>query len=189
MKGRFFNMENIKNFLMFGSMMIIAVGIGLTINKKVIINARVPSGSMENTIMTGSKMIGLRTAYMFSEPKRWDIVIFKYPDDEQQLFVKRIIGLPREKVTIKDSKIYINDSTKSLEESYLKEEWHWENGSLECGGELVYQVPEDSYFVLGDNRNHSKDSRVWKTTHFVKRNEIMAKAEFVYYPLNQIKIL
>ena len=66
----------------------------------VIINANIPSGSMENTIMTNDKLIALRTSYWFNDPKRGDIIIFKYPDDESQLFIKRIIGLPGDKVEI-----------------------------------------------------------------------------------------
>lgn len=76
----------------------------------VIINATVPTGSMEHTIEPGDDLFGLRLAYQFSEPKRGDIVIFRFPDDETQKYVKRVIGLPGEKVTIEDAKIYINDS-------------------------------------------------------------------------------
>ena len=161
---------------------IAAVVIAFLVNNFVIINANVPSGSMETTIMTKDRMLGNRLAYKTGDIKRGDIVIFKFPDDESQLFVKRVIGLPGEKVTIKDSKIYINDSKEPLKETYLKEDWYWENGSEESGGELVYQVPEDSYFVLGDNRNNSKDSRLWTTTNYVSKSKIIAKAEFVYWP-------
>ena len=166
-----------KEFFSWVRIFVVAIALALCINNFLIINANVPSGSMENTIMTGSRMIGLRTAYWFKEPQRGEIIIFKYPDDESENFVKRVIGLPGEKVTIKDSKIYINDSKEPI-----KEDWYWENGSEESGGELVYQVPEDSYFVLGDNRNNSKDSRLWTTTNYVSKSKIIAKAEFVYWP-------
>ena len=71
-----------------------AVLIALAIDNFVIVNAQIPSGSMENTIMTGDRVIGNRFAYSFSDPQRFDIIIFRYPDDESQLFIKRIIGLP-----------------------------------------------------------------------------------------------
>ena len=84
-----------------------AVLIALAIDNFVIVNAQIPSGSMENTIMTGDRVIGNRFAYSFSDPQRFDIIIFRYPDDERQLFIKRIIGLPGETVEIRDGKIYL----------------------------------------------------------------------------------
>ena len=88
----------------------------------VIINANIPSGSMENTIMTNDKLIALRTSYWFNDPKRGDIIIFKYPDDETEWFIKRVIALPGETVLVKDGKVYINGSKKALSEPYIKEE-------------------------------------------------------------------
>ena len=135
--------------------------------------------------MTGDRMIGLRMAYWFSEPKRGDIVIFKFPDDESQTFVKRVIGEPGDKVVIKDAKIYINDSEEPLDEPYLPEEWE-----VGCGDdvEMEYNVPEDSYFVLGDNRNVSHDARFWTNT-YVKEDKIIAKAIFKYWPFDHKGIL
>lgn len=157
---------------------VFAVVIAFVINNYIIINANVPTGSMENTIIHGDRMIGLRTAYWFSDPQRGDIVIFKFPDDETETYVKRIIGMPGDKVVIKDAKIYINDSEEPLKEDYLPEEWTYINGSDEP---LEYNVPEDSYFVLGDNRNGSADARSWNNK-YVKKSKIIAKAEFVYWP-------
>lgn len=156
--------------------------IAAVLDNFIIINANVPSGSMEQTIMTGDRMIGNRLAYISSEPQRGDVIIFKYPDDEEQNFVKRIIGLPGEKVVIKNAKIYIDDSTEPLVEDYIPEEWITNNDGLE------YQVPEDCYFVLGDNRNISHDARYW-TNKFVKRDAIIAKAMFVYWPFDNAHII
>ena len=88
----------------------------------VIINANIPSGSMENTIMTNDKLIALRTSYWFKDPKRGDIIIFKYPEDEREWYIKRVIALPGETVQVKDGKVYINGSSKPLSEPYIKEE-------------------------------------------------------------------
>ena len=168
---------------------IIAVVIALVVNNCIIMNANVPSGSMMNTILEGDRMIGLRTAYWFSDPKRGDIAIFENPDYNEEgslegdkYFVKRVIGLPGDKVVIKDAKIYINDSKEPLNESYLPEEWTYINGTDEV---LEYNVPKDCYFMLGDNRNHSHDARAWKNT-YVKRNKILAKAEFKYWSEKKI---
>mgnify|MGYP002705883504 FL=1 len=139
----------------------------------VIINANIPSGSMENTIMTNDKLIALRTSYWFKDPKRGDIIIFKYPEDEREWYIKRVIALPGETVQVKDGKVYINGSSKPLSEPYIKEE------PVEDFG--PYTVPKKGYFVMGDNRNNSNDAREWDI-HYVSRDEILGKAWFRYYP-------
>lgn len=171
-----FNLK--KEIFSWIKIIIIAVVIAFAINNFIIINANVPSGSMETTIMTKDRMVGLRTAYWFKDPQRGEIVIFKNPDNEAETFVKRVIGMPGDKVVIKDAKIYINDSAEPLTEDYLPEEWTRGNGS---DGIMEYNVPEGCYFMLGDNRNISHDARYWTNT-YVKRDQIIAKAEFVYWP-------
>lgn len=148
----------------------------------VIINAKVPTGSMENTIMPKDQLFGNRLAYVFDEPERGDIIFFYYPDDESQKFVKRIIGLPGEKVTIVDAKVYINDSEVPLDEPYLKEEWVHGTGPYE------FQVPEGCYFVMGDNRNTSVDARYWDNT-YVAKEKIIGEAGFIYYPFNRMGVV
>lgn len=143
------------------------------INKFIIMNAHVPSGSMENTIMTGDNLFVYRMPYLFSEPKRFDIIVFDYPDNEKLLYIKRIIGLPGEKVEIKDGKVYINDAKEPLKEDFV-------NGEP-LGDYGPYYVPQDSYFMMGDNRNNSQDSRFWRNT-FLSRKKIIGKAVFKYSP-------
>lgn len=174
-----------KEFFSWVKIILLAVVVAFIINNFIIINANVPTGSMENTIMHESRMVGLRTAYWFSEPERGDIIIFKYPDNEEETYVKRVIGLPGDKVVIKDAKIYINDSAEPLNEDYLPEEWTNTNGSELP---LEYEVPADSYFVLGDNRNYSKDARFWNNT-YVHKSKIIAEAKFVYWPWERKAIL
>ena len=128
-----------------------AVIIALVLNNFIIANSRVPSGSMENTIMTKSRVIGSRLSYLTDDPERGDIVIFHYPDDESVYYVKRVIGLPGETVEIVDGKVYINGSDTPLEEPYLPEPMEGSYGP--------YTVPEGSYFMLGDNRNNSRDAK------------------------------
>ena len=106
-------------------------------------------------------------------PERFDIVIFKYPDDESRLFIKRVIGLPGEVVEIKDGKVYIDGSPTPLDDSFIPEKM--------IGSYGPYTVPENCYFMLGDNRNDSKDSRSWKNK-FVRFDQIVGKAVVRYYP-------
>ena len=151
----------------------VAVGIALVINGVIIVNATVPTGSMENTIMPKDRIIALRLTYDFSDPQRGDIAVFKYPDDESLLYVKRVIGLPGETVEIRDGKVYIDNSQTPLDEPYLKEEM--------VGSFGPYEVPEDCYFMMGDNRNNSLDSRYWEKT-YVKKEKMLGKVYFRYFP-------
>ena len=86
---------------------IIVVVITMLLTRFVIISAKVPSGSMENTIMTGDRLIGARFLYWFDDPERGDIVLFQYPVDPDTLYIKRCIGLPGETVELRNGKIYI----------------------------------------------------------------------------------
>ncbi len=178
-------------------LVIIVILVVFVLMRFVIINATVPSGSMEPTVMTKDRLIGFRFSYWFGEPDRGDIVLFKYPVDESVMYIKRVIGLPGETVDIRDGKVYIDGSDIPLEEDYINGEWYWENNGLH------YEVPEGCYFVMGDNRNNSADSRVWadealaaglaqtaeeaeKYTYVTDR-ELRGKAIFTYY--RQFKLL
>lgn len=148
--------------------------IALFLNSCIIANSQVPSGSMENTIMTGDRVIGSRLSYKFGDPERGDIVIFKFPDNEDIYYVKRIIGMPGDTVDIVDGQVYLNGSEEPLEEPYIRE-------SMIPEAPMHFEVPEDSYLMLGDNRNYSSDARRWQNT-YVKREKIIAKVLFRYFP-------
>ena len=123
-----------RELLSYVKLIVIVVAITLVINNVVLINAKIPSPSMENTLMVKDRLFGFRLAYginlnlfgyeiseKFKDPDRFDIVIFKSPDDESRLFIKRVIGLPGETVEIKDGKVYINDSRTPLDDSFIPE--------------------------------------------------------------------
>lgn len=164
----------LKEILNWIFIIVIASGIAFFINTFIIANSRVPSGSMENTIMTGDRLIGSRLSYKFDDPKRFDVVIFKWPDNEKIYFVKRIIGMPGDKVKISSGKVYLNDSKEPLIEDYIKEDMYIEE-------DMEFSVPENAYFMLGDNRNNSADSRRWNKP-FVYKDKIVAKVIFEYFP-------
>ena len=156
----------------FIKIVIFAAIIALLCTNFIIINAEVPSGSMRDTIWEGDRLFGFRLAYKFSEPKRGDVIIFKYPDNESENYVKRVIGLPNEIVQIKEGHVYINGD--ELDEPYIKE-YIYDDGETH-----TYIVPDGCYFMLGDNRNNSKDSRYWTNT-YVKKEKIIAKVLIRYY--------
>ena len=142
----------------------------LLVNKYVLLNARIVSGSMENTIMTGDRVMGCRLSYMFSEPERGDIVIFESEESGGRILIKRIIGLPGETISYQNGQVYING--EPLEEDYLREPML---GTFE-----TYVVPEGCYYLLGDNRNKSADSRLWQMPG-IPKEDILGKALFVYW--------
>ncbi|MDR1689504.1 MAG: signal peptidase I [Clostridiales bacterium] len=151
-----------------------AVVLALILNNTVVISAQVMSPSMESTMMTGSKILGNRLAYLFSNPKRNDIIVFKFPDNESaDPYLKRIIGLPGETVDIKDGKVYINGSSAALDEGFINETMYGDYGP--------FVVPENSYFVMGDNRNNSEDSRFWNNK-FVAKDKIIGKVLVEWFP-------
>ena len=157
--------------------MIVVVVAGVyLLTEFVIINARIPTSSMEETIGVNDRIFGNRLAYRNEGPERFDIVIFKFPDDESKLYIKRVIGMPGETVLITDGKVYIDGSDEPLDDSFCPE--------TPLGDFGPYQVPEDSYFMLGDNRNYSADSRFWENT-FVKREKILGKAVIRYWPVTE----
>lgn len=155
---------------------VIAIGAAFLINTFVIINAVVPTGSMENTIQVDDRLIGLRFAYWNSDPQRGDIVIFKFPDDEKENYIKRVVGLPGDHIKITNGVIEING--KVWEDGYAKEAWDFTS-------DQEYVVPKDSYFMLGDNRNSSEDSRFWNNK-YVHKDKILGKAVLRYWPLTDI---
>lgn len=119
-----------------------------------IISANVTSDSMNGLLEKGDTIIALKDSFV-SNYKRNDVVIFKSPLNNNELYIKRIIGLPGEKIVIKSGEIYINDSKIPLEEDYLPDEWIVDNNGY------TFNVPLNSYLLLGDNRNNSEDARYW----------------------------
>lgn len=126
--------------------------------------------SMGTTLPNASYLLTDRLAYQQNDPQRGDIIIFHFPLDPNQDLIKRVIGLPGETIIIQDGIVTINGTP--LEEPYITE------APLYKG---TWVVPEDQFFVLGDNRNESKDSHQWG---FLPRENIIAKAVWIYYPFD-----
>ncbi|MGI5947383.1 MAG: signal peptidase I [Lachnospiraceae bacterium] len=164
---------------------IAAAVIALFLNSCIIANSQVPSESMENTIMAHDRVIGSRLSYLFSEPERGDVIIFHYPDDPtgDTYYVKRVIGLPGDVIDIHDGGVYLNGSDTPLDEPYIKEPME-----TEPNYPLHFEVPEDSYFMMGDNRNDSWDARFWENT-WVTKDKLIAKVLFRYYPFNKMGVI
>jgi len=157
----------------WGKIILFAVGFALLLNHFVIVNATVPTSSMEGTIRPYDRIIAFRLSYMFSEPGRFDIIVFPSPDDPTTLNVKRVIGLPGDTVNIVNGRVYINDSTEPLRDDFVHGQISRNFGP--------YQVPANHLFVLGDYRNNSQDSRTWVNT-YVYHGDILGRVIFRYFP-------
>lgn len=141
----------------------------------VVARVRVEKVSMLPTVHPGEFILVNKLAYRFSEIGHGDIVVFHYPMDPQDDYIKRVIGVPGDTVEIKEGKVWVNGT--SWDEPYI-------SAPPAYTGSWI--VPEKSLFVLGDNRNQSSDSHTWG---YVPTTNIVGKAIAVYWPLNQIKSL
>ena len=157
---------------------VIPVAIGLAVAKALTMwvasAAVVVSGSMEPTLPYPTYLLIDRAAIEFEQPYRGEVIMFHHPphSTKDDPLLKRIIGLPGDTVVIKDSKVYINN--KPLSEPYLKVKT--------LGNFGPYHVPKNSYFVMGDNRNNSFDSRYWQD-HYVPRANIIGRVDAVLWPV------
>ena len=153
---------------------IVFIGV-IIIVKALVISSLITSGSMEPTLMTGDRAIYFRWAYINSEPERGDIIDFHYGDD---VYSKRVIGTPGDFVQFDSGYVYING--EKISEPYIDDD-------VETNCLSSFIVPDDSYFVLGDNREDSYDSRFWDDP-YVKRDDIMGKLLF-NIPMHKLKYL
>lgn len=144
---------------------------------------QVRGSSMYPSFEDGEYLLTDKISYRLEKPKRGDVIVFKAPKNEEYDYIKRIIGLPGETVKVEDGKIFINDVP--LEESYLPKDYISLPGGFLNEGKSI-TIPDDQYFVLGDNRMHSSDSREWG---FVPVKNIIGKTWLRYWPPERIGVI
>jgi signal peptidase I len=204
----------LKSVISIIKIVIIALMINIIIKAFLVRTYTVDSSSMETTLMVNDKVITEVVTKFFTEPKRGDVIVFVYPEtdianskqtlrrspvdymqyalqflikgqlpvDDEIEYVKRIIGLPGDTVDIKNNTVFINEV--AIEEQYLDD-----NVFTNIGGSVLsfpFTVPEGQYFVMGDNRENSADSRQWGT---VPKENIIGKSILIYYPFENMGIL
>jgi signal peptidase I len=170
--------------------LVIAILLALFIRTFVVQAFKIPSGSMIPTLDIGDHILVNKFIYgtkvpftdkiaiPFKTPRRGDIIVFKYPEDEQKDFIKRVIGLPGDTLEVRNKMIYVNG--KPLVESYA---FFSDPNTIPMGIQPrdnlePVTIPKDSFFVMGDNRDHSLDSRYWG---FVSLNKIKGRAFVIYW--------
>ena len=152
--------------------LLIFLGVHFTLESR-----QVDGSCMEPNLYDGQRVLVCKGAYWFGEPSRGDVIVFHKPGEPERILIKRIIGMPGEWIEIKDSIVYISSDalgeTTPLEEPYIKEPVSNDYSGIE--------IPHGHYFVMGDNRNYSSDSRSWGT---LPRENIIGKAWLCYWPLS-----
>ncbi|PIR44281.1 signal peptidase I [Candidatus Wolfebacteria bacterium CG10_big_fil_rev_8_21_14_0_10_31_9] len=140
----------------------------------------VSGSSMEPNFHSGDYILINEVSFRFRQPERGEVVVFKYPGNEKTYFIKRIIGLPGERMSVLDGKVYIYNTQNPkgflVSESYLPKD-------LKTIGNKELQLANEEYFVMGDNRNASFDSRQWGS---LQKTEIIGIVWLRLWPLNQV---
>ena len=175
---------------------VMAIGLALVIQAYLVKPYRIPSPSMVDTLEIGDRVLVNRVVYHLQDLEHGDVVVFRWPKNRDVVFIKRVVGLPGDRLQAKDGKLYVDGVAQ--EEPYV----HKTNGVTDPtnpSGTIVgttmsqpwglsdeYTVPEGHYFMMGDNRTNSDDSRVWGP---VPENDLIGEAFFVYWPLDRLGTL
>jgi len=133
--------------------------------------------SMEPNFHGGEWLLVSKISHHLHQPRRGEIIVFYFPGTQQDKYIKRIIGLPGEKVVIKNNKVFING--RALYEGYLSK-------GEKTKGQVDVRLEEGEYFVMGDNRDQSNDSRVWGP---LPRERIIGQAVYLFYPLAEKRVI
>ena len=163
---------------------IAAVILALVIRTFFVQPFKIPTGSMRPTLREGDRILVNKLLYRFREPERGDVVVFKYPPDRKRDFIKRLVAGPLEMVAIEDGHLRVDGERVTDPEIfndifyYNKEDWPYGRSGV------TVAVPEERYFVLGDNSANSSDSRNWG---FVHRQDLLGRAFFVYWPPSRVR--
>lgn len=180
----------------YGIIAVVAIALALLIQAFVVKPYRIPSPSMNTTLLPGDRVLVNRVVYHLHTPGRGNIIVFNWPVNPQLVFIKRVIGLPGDLISLQNGRVYVNG--RRVAEPYV----------MQNGGRPVptqpapanaettmtepwsliqpYRVPADSYFVMGDNRTMSDDSRDWGP---VPAKDVIGQASLIYWPLDRIRIL
>jgi signal peptidase I len=186
----------VRRVLEYAAVVAVAVLVAIAVQAWLVKPYRIPSESMLDTLRPGDRVLVNRAVYHLREPHRGDVVVFRYPHDPGVVFIKRIVGVPGDVLEVVDGRLYVNGERSA--EPYV----HRTAGRADptvaqaaiAGSTLhdpwslaePYRVPDGEYFVMGDNRTDSDDSRDWGT---VPRAAIVGEGLVTYWPLSRLRAL
>lgn len=172
-----------------------AILLALIIRSFIIQPFKIPTGSMEPTLLPGDRILVARYIYgfripftfkrvfEFKKPQTGDIIVFNFPEETKRAFIKRCIGTPGDELEIKNGEIWLNKT--AVKNPPMNKVYYYNRGEFGQEGKMI-KIPKSAYFALGDNSASSKDSRYWG---FLDDKYLIGKAVMVYWPLNRIRIL
>lgn len=188
--------EEFSEIISFFKTLVIFLAVAIVLRASVVEAFRIPSGSMKPTLQIGDHILVNKLSYGFrlpfrskilwryAEPSRGDVVVFTKPDNPSTItdeaginIIKRIIGLPGDVVEVRGTQVFVNGNL--LQETGYQV--RWEEGGIRGGDFRPQRVPEGHVFLLGDNRDHSKDSRFWEDGHFLDIDRIKGRAFIIYW--------
>ena len=185
-----------KRVLEYVAIVVVAVLVALAIQSWLLKPYRIPSESMLDTLRPGDRVLVNRAVYRLRDPHRGDVIVFRYPEDPDVVFIKRVVGEPGDVLDVRDGRLFVNG--EAVREPYV----HRTGGRLDpttaqaaIAGSTMhdpwslatpFRVPASSYFVMGDNRTDSDDSRDWGT---VPRTAIVGEGLATYWPLSRLRAL
>jgi signal peptidase I len=176
----------------YGIVAVVAIALALLVQAFLVKPYRIPSESMASTLRPGDRVLVNRVVYRLREPHRGDIMVFRYPEDRSIVFIKRVVGVPGDTLQVREGRLWVNG--RRVEEPYVHRTAGRRDATAASGavaGSTMrepwslaqpYTVPADSFFVMGDNRTDSDDSRYWGT---VPRADVIGEGFVVYWPLGR----
>lgn len=169
----------------WGEPFVIAAVLAVVIRTFLLGPYKIPTGSMRPTFLEGDRIFVDKVSYRFHEPERGDIIVFKYPLDKKKDFVKRLVGLPGDKVEVRDGKLVVNG--RIVDDAPFANYYYYNRDDWDYGkrGQVI-EVPEGSYFAMGDNSAQSSDSRYWG---FVPEENLVGKAFLIWWPPKRVKLV
>ncbi len=174
---------------------LIAIILAMFIRTFIVQAFKIPTGSMRPTLLEGDRILVNKFIYgakipitnirlpKFRDPNRLDVIVFIYPEDKKRDFIKRLIAKGGETVELRNGEIFIDG--KKIDDPLIRKIYYYNRGDFGEEGKAI-KVPDNSYFVLGDNSVSSRDSRYWG---FVDKNLVLGNAILIYWPLNRIRLI
>jgi signal peptidase I len=163
---------------------IIAAVLALIIRTFIVQAFKIPTGSMRPTLIEGDRILVNKFIYKFKQPERGDVIVFVSPEDKKKDFIKRLVGLSGEEIQISNGTL-LADGKAVDSDSVIKERYYYNRGDFGAEGRNVI-VPDDAYYVLGDNSISSRDSRYWG---FMPKKYLIGKAFLIYWPITRIRLI